>query len=214
MDGQGRQWAWWLYGWFSGLMLCGSCFGAVAWGARMQHFVLDFIAYNNSTSTLTKDQRLLMIAQHFSWFAAFVVVYAVEFLCLSAAKLMVLDHGVCDTQGGQHVMAFGCWEAGCNGSCCRGKCGGAGRQRSCCSVFSALCPSISVQHLPRSPSTTPPMATTWPTLQTKRASLPPPPSPCSRFARLRCCCSSLSPLLWLGRPALAASALRSSITTR
>ena len=31
-----------------------------------------------------------MLGQLFSWFAAFVVVYAVEFLCLSAAKLMVL----------------------------------------------------------------------------------------------------------------------------
>ena len=44
MDGEGRRGVWRLYGWFSGLMLCGSCFGAVAWGARMQQFVLDFIA--------------------------------------------------------------------------------------------------------------------------------------------------------------------------
>ena len=32
-----------------------------------------------------------MLGQLFSWLAAFVVVYAVEFVCLSAAKLMVLD---------------------------------------------------------------------------------------------------------------------------
>jgi len=82
---------WRLYGWFSGLMLCGSCFGAVAWGARMQNLVLTFNAFNNPSSNLTKAQHHLMLAQLFSWLAAFVVVYAVEFLCLSAAKLMVLD---------------------------------------------------------------------------------------------------------------------------
>ncbi len=91
MDVEGRRGVWRLYGWFSGLMLCGSCFGAVAWGARMQQLVLGFIADNNSSSTLTKAQFFLMLAQLYNWLATFVVVYAVEFLCLSAAKLMVLD---------------------------------------------------------------------------------------------------------------------------
>ena len=91
MDGKGRRRMWRLYGWFSGLMLCGSCFGAVAWGARMQNLVLTFNAFNNPSSNLTKAQHHLMLAQLFSWLATFVVVYAVEFLCLSAAKLMVLD---------------------------------------------------------------------------------------------------------------------------
>ena len=46
MDVQGRQWAWWLYGWFSGLMLCGCCFGAVAYGAEMQVLVWD-LSFNS-----------------------------------------------------------------------------------------------------------------------------------------------------------------------
>jgi hypothetical protein len=91
MDGEGRRGVWRLYGWFSGLMLCGSCFGAVAWGARMQSLVLGFNVNNNPSSTLSKAQRSSTFAQIDSWVAAFVVVYAMEFLCLSAAKLMVLD---------------------------------------------------------------------------------------------------------------------------
>ena len=81
MDGKRRWRMWRLYGWFSGLMLCGSCFGAVAWGAAMQNLVLTFNAFNNPSSNLTKAQHHLMLAQLFSWLAAFVVVYAVEFLC-------------------------------------------------------------------------------------------------------------------------------------
>jgi hypothetical protein len=89
MDGEGRLRVWRLYGWFSGLMLCGSCCGAVAWGAWMQNLVLTFIVYNPS-STLTNAQQNSIFAQIQLWTAAFSVVYAVEFLCLSAAKLMVL----------------------------------------------------------------------------------------------------------------------------
>ena len=55
-DDRGRVWR--LYGWFSGLITCGSCVGAVTWAARRP---------------------------------VFLVTYAIEFLCLSAAKLMVLD---------------------------------------------------------------------------------------------------------------------------
>ena len=35
MDEEGRRRVWSLYGWFCGLMVCGSCFGAVTWAARM-----------------------------------------------------------------------------------------------------------------------------------------------------------------------------------
>jgi hypothetical protein len=91
MDGEGRRGVWRLYGWFSGLMLFGSCFGAVAWGAGMQVFVLNFNVNNNPSSTLTNAQAYSIYAQNLRWTAAFVVVYALEFLCLSAAKLMVLD---------------------------------------------------------------------------------------------------------------------------
>ena len=93
MDGEGRRRVWLLYGWFSGLMLCGSCFGAVAWGVWMQFLVVssnDNINYNSS-STLTNAQKASLEAQTQRWLAAFPVAYAMEFLCLSAAKLMVLD---------------------------------------------------------------------------------------------------------------------------
>jgi hypothetical protein len=91
MDGEGRRGVWRLYGWFSGLMLCGSCFGAVAWGAWMQYLVLGFNINNNPSSNLTNAQIYSMFAHANRLIAAFAVVYAIEFLCLSAAKLMVLD---------------------------------------------------------------------------------------------------------------------------
>jgi len=91
MDEEGRRRVWRLYGWFSGLMLCGSMFGAVAWGANMQNLVLNFNAQNNPSSTLTLSQKLSSAAQIRRWIAAFSVTYAMEFLCLSVAKLMVLD---------------------------------------------------------------------------------------------------------------------------
>jgi hypothetical protein len=90
MDGQGRQWAWRLYGWFSGLMLCGSCCGAVAWGSWMQGLVLLF-SYRNATSTLTTAQKISLNAQRQHWLAVYYITYAIAFLCLSVAKLMALD---------------------------------------------------------------------------------------------------------------------------
>ena len=82
---------WRLYGWFSGLMLCGSCFGAVAWGAWMQFLVLNFYIYNNPSLNITNAQIYSITAQIQRWISAFIIMYAIEFLCLSAAKLMVLD---------------------------------------------------------------------------------------------------------------------------
>jgi hypothetical protein len=92
MDGEVRRRVWLLYGWFSGLMLCGSCFGAVAWGASMQFRVVS--SYANSNPTITQAQHNSMNAQIYSWIALFVVAYAIEFFCLSAAKLMILDRMV------------------------------------------------------------------------------------------------------------------------
>jgi hypothetical protein len=81
MEEEDRGRVWRLYGWFTALMACGSCFGAVAWAARMMDLALQFSALHNSS----------LLAGAFRWRAAFLVTYAVEFLCLSAAKLMVLD---------------------------------------------------------------------------------------------------------------------------
>jgi len=44
MEEEDRGRVWRLYGWFSGLMACGSCVGAVAWAARMMQLVNAFKA--------------------------------------------------------------------------------------------------------------------------------------------------------------------------
>jgi len=90
MDGEGRRRVWRLYGWFSGLMLCGSMFGAVAWGAGMQVLVLIYINFHSS-SAHRKAQYYSSYAQLERWSAVYFITYAMEFLCLSVAKLMVLD---------------------------------------------------------------------------------------------------------------------------
>ena len=84
-EDRGRVWR--LYGWYCALMTCGSCVGAVAWAARMMSLVNGFKA--NEASTRVEQASLLVAVD--SWQCVFLVTYAVEFLCLSAAKLMVLD---------------------------------------------------------------------------------------------------------------------------
>jgi len=88
MEEEDRRQVWELYGWFSGLMWLGSVFGAVAWGAYMQVLVANF---NTGTPGLTPAQNQSSNAQAQYWAAAFYVTYAIEFLCLSVAKLLVLD---------------------------------------------------------------------------------------------------------------------------
>jgi hypothetical protein len=84
-EDRGRLWR--LYGWFSGLMTCGSCFGAVAWAANM----MSFVKFYQGTGTADLAQQMSLLAHSYSWFPAFLVMYAVEFLCMCAANLMVLD---------------------------------------------------------------------------------------------------------------------------
>ena len=76
IEEEDRRRVWELYGWFSGLMCVGSVFGAVTWGAQIQYLVVQFQSLN---------------AQAQYWVTAFYLVYAIEFLCLTVAKLMVLD---------------------------------------------------------------------------------------------------------------------------
>jgi hypothetical protein len=90
MDEDERQRKWRLYGWFSGLMLCGSCVGAVSWATRMMGLVNAMIG-NHQEPNITKAEVYSTFALTFSWRAAFSVFYPIEFLCLSAAELMVLD---------------------------------------------------------------------------------------------------------------------------
>jgi hypothetical protein len=92
MDDEERQrgGVWRLYGWYSGLMLFGSCFGAVTWAAWMQVLVNEFTAQSDSI-LLAPQERLLLFSLSHRWDAVFRVTYAIEFLCLSVAKLLVLD---------------------------------------------------------------------------------------------------------------------------
>jgi hypothetical protein len=87
MEEEDRGRVWRLYGWFSGLMACGSCVGAVAWAAYMM--LLENLFKGNDSPDRVQETSRAALA--YSWRAAFLVMYAVEFLCLSAAKLMVLD---------------------------------------------------------------------------------------------------------------------------
>jgi hypothetical protein len=91
MDGEGRRRVWRLYGWFSGLMLCGSIFVAVDSGAGMQVLLLIFKATNDPSSTPNSAQFFASSAVYHRWAAAFVITYEMDFFCLSVAKLMVLD---------------------------------------------------------------------------------------------------------------------------
>jgi hypothetical protein len=87
MEEQDRGRVWRLYGWFTALMSCGSCFGVVAWAATMISRVNIF----ESNAVEDPVENMSLGALSYRWRAAFLVTYAIEFLCLSTAKLMVLD---------------------------------------------------------------------------------------------------------------------------
>jgi hypothetical protein len=82
-----RQQMWKNFGWFSGLVCAGSVSGAVAFGVSMQNFVFYYVAFAPGES---RQNFYSMYAQSYSYFSAFYVLYAVEFLCLVISKLMLL----------------------------------------------------------------------------------------------------------------------------
>jgi hypothetical protein len=88
MEEEDRSRVWALYGWFCGLMCLGSAFGAVTWATWMQSIVFEFLLYAPGH---TPAQVQSFAAQSQYWYTVFCVTYAIEFLCLSVAKLMVLD---------------------------------------------------------------------------------------------------------------------------
>ena len=71
MEEEDRGRVWRLYGWFTALMACGSCFGAVAWAARMMNLAN---AFKGNTS---EDQAQLtsLFALAYNWRAAFSVAF-------------------------------------------------------------------------------------------------------------------------------------------
>ena len=105
-----RQRVWVLYGWFCGLMCVGSVFGAVTWAADMQYLGFQFIFYA-SGGGFTPAQAQSLQAQDQYWWAAFFVTYAIEFLCLSVAKLLVLhrmaDFALAEVDGMSRRLAVG-----------------------------------------------------------------------------------------------------------
>jgi uncharacterized protein YqgC (DUF456 family) len=104
---EAQQHLWRLYGWFSGLMLCGSCIGVVTWTAWMQVAANEFTSIKDRT--LSYSESLLFFSVSNSWRAVFTVTYAMEFLCLSVAKLIVLDR-MSDFAAGLWILKH--WAAG------------------------------------------------------------------------------------------------------
>jgi hypothetical protein len=91
-DARRRLTAWRFYGWFCALMVCGSCVGAVTWVAYLQALENNFKANDVVDSGIIGwQQRAAYVAISYRWNAAFIVTYAIEFMCLSTAELMVLD---------------------------------------------------------------------------------------------------------------------------
>ena len=89
MELEDRPRVWELYGWFSGLMCLGSVFGAVTWAAWMMALSSMFSVVQVPAGDNVQLQVLL--GQYSYFYSAFCVTYAIEFLCLSVAKLLVLD---------------------------------------------------------------------------------------------------------------------------
>jgi hypothetical protein len=87
IEEEDRRRVWVLYGWFSGLMCVGSVFGAVTWAFWMQN---DVATFTSQSPGLSPTQKQTLSAQSEYWTAAFYVPYAIEFMLLSVAKLLVL----------------------------------------------------------------------------------------------------------------------------
>jgi len=83
-----------LYGWFSGLAFCGSCAGAVAYGARMQHLTLYYSSNELAAISNPTNAQLQLLYEQLDaklrWCAAFYVVFPLELLFTLLAKLTVL----------------------------------------------------------------------------------------------------------------------------
>jgi hypothetical protein len=87
-------------------MLCGSCAGVVTWAAWMQAVVNEFESVRDTSSY---SQSLFFFSVSQSWRAVYAVTYAIEFLFLSVAKLMVLDR-MSDFAAGLWIWKH--WNAG------------------------------------------------------------------------------------------------------
>jgi hypothetical protein len=87
---QDRARVWRLYGWFSALMMFGCCIGALNWASRIM-FQENIFKGDDTSYSSNQVERLTLRALAHRWRAANHMMYAIEFLCLCAAELMVLD---------------------------------------------------------------------------------------------------------------------------
>ena len=84
MGVEGRRRVWSMYGWFSALMCGGSVLGAAAWAVWLSVLVVFYSPSATTIDTMHSQARFE------SGLSAFVVIYALEFFCLSVSKLLVL----------------------------------------------------------------------------------------------------------------------------
>jgi hypothetical protein len=110
LDVEGRQRVWRLYGWFTALMLCGSCFGVVSWSGRMRLLVNSYQSDDLNSSFDANSTSVISDSLYLSASGGTLVTSAIEFMCLSAAQLMVLDrmsHFVTSQGDGARKWAVG-----------------------------------------------------------------------------------------------------------
>jgi hypothetical protein len=100
LNEEDRQHVWRFYGWYSGLMFCGSCVGVLTWGARIFNLVnlykgindlrfdTEYSGFGNLSSSSNTAEGLQFVAVGRSWRAVYSVIYPIEFFFLS---VMVLD---------------------------------------------------------------------------------------------------------------------------
>jgi hypothetical protein len=85
-----RRRVWPLYGWYSGMMTCGSCVGVIVWMRRMMYLVETSRA-NQIKQTEEPAQFTSLKGLAYSFNPSYHVTYSIELMCMCAAKLMVLD---------------------------------------------------------------------------------------------------------------------------
>ena len=93
-----RELMWPLYGRFTALLACGSVLGTVAWSANIGNYyyeivankMLDDLQADAPDYSIRRSQIQTMFALSNYWWAAWMVVYALEFPMVCVAKLTVL----------------------------------------------------------------------------------------------------------------------------
>lgn len=88
-------------------MMCGSCCGAVTWGARITYTE----NYYKSKFSSSIDADTYFTTLSFRWLPVTSIMYATEFMFLSAAEFMVLDR-MSDFVAQQEAVLFKGWQKG------------------------------------------------------------------------------------------------------